>query len=206
MSCTDPILSFEALIQRAVKYSAGCGALKYVEERGGDPLACAEADTPDLVLLAMAFDTDANVFRVAITNVSIDDLCENYSLRMECAGITASQALRETVNVGDGVGTIRVLFVSDANGECSAECVTGGLEELIGSTVVTDGTDTYVLAIAPGDGPSDLDCTSADVGAETFARSAIATVGSCGMRAWMVEEEELGGGDFNNDFSNDFNI
>lgn len=206
MSCTDPILSFEALIQRAVKYSAGCAVLKYAETAEESAFTCAEADIPDLVLLAMAFDSGANVFRVAIAPADLSEICDNYSLRMECDGVTAAQALRETVTVDEGIATIRVLFIGRGEvGSCHTDCAERGLEDLIGATVVTDGTDSYIVAIAPEESPDELSCVDADVGSQAFLRGALTEVGSCGRWAWRIEEGELGG-DFNDDFSNDFNI
>lgn len=205
MSCTDPILSIEALIQRAARYSAGCGVMKYAEADAKSELTCDEADTPDLVLLAMAFDTTANVFRVEITETTIADLCSNYTLRVECAGLTVSQALREAVTVNPTEATIRVLYVTDTTGTCNTDCDYRGLEELIGNTIVTDGTATYVVAVAPDSSPDDITCTTAEVGAQTFAKSSISQVSDCGIWAWRIEQGDLGG-DFNDDFNDDFNI
>lgn len=207
MSCTDPILSIEALIQRAALYTSGCGALRYAEQSAEGAFDCDSADIPDLVLLAMAFDSGANTFRVEITNVDIADLCDrHYELRITCEGITASQALRETFTVGDGVATIRVLFVTGTTGACDTDCVQRGLDDLVGATVVTDGVDSYVLAVAPDDTPDELTCETGGIGGETYARASLSSVGGCGMRAWRVTDGALSGGDFNGDFNNDFNI
>lgn len=207
MSCTDPILSFEALIQRAVGYSEGCATVRYAEASEESALTCDLAELSDLMLLAMAFDTTSNLFRISITPVTAAELCSAYSLRMECAGITASQAFREAITTDGAVATIRVLHVVDWSSECPSECQEQRLEEFIGSTVVTDGTTTYILAVDPAGRGDDITCTSAQVGAQTFALSSITEVGSCGMRGWMITEEELEGGAFDADgFSNGFNI
>ena len=207
MSCTDPILSLDALIRRAARYADGCGALAVTEGDEGDAVACAQADTPSIVLAAMAFVEGASTFRVNTTNVSLAGLCGGYDLRMTCDGETAEQVFREAVTIDGTTATIRVLYVNTATEGClGCSQAEVPLSAMVGATVVTDGTDTYILAISPDEEVDDaVDCATAEISGETFARAALTPVGSCGMWAWRVGYETLGG-DFNNDFSNDFNI
>lgn len=206
MSCTDPILSLDAIVRRAARYSSGCGVMAVAETSEGDAFGCASADLPDLVVMAMAFDDGANTVRVVTTNTTIAGLCADYEPAMTCGGITAPQAFRAAVTLDGSTATIRVLFITDTTEGC-LDCTKAEvpLEAMIGGTVVTDGTDTYVVAIAPDEAETDaVACANAEVSGTTFARAALTPVGSCGMWAWRVGYAELGGGDFSDDFSDDF--
>ena len=207
MSCTDPITSIDTLVRRAARYASGCGTMAVTEESEGDAFACASADLPDLVVLAMAFDDGASRFRVVTTNTTLAGLCTDYDPAMTCGGITAAQAFRAAITLDGTEAIIRVLFITGSTEGC-LECTKAEVpvESMVGATVVTDGTDTYILAISPDSEVDDpVDCTTAEVSGETFARSALTPVGACGMWAWRVGYASLGG-DFNNDFNNDFNI
>lgn len=207
MSCTDPILSAASLLQRVVRYAGGCGSVGIVEASAGDPMDCTQTELPDLTLLSMAYDEGDSLMRVEITEATVDELCEVYTPRMDCVGISLSQGLREALTIDGDTATLRVLFINGETGACTTDCAGVQLEQMVAASLVTDGTDTYILAIEPDEAGDALDCATADVGSETFARSALTQVGTCDMWAWMVtqgEIEELGA--FNDGFNNGFDI
>lgn len=196
MSCTDPILSFDAIVRRAARYADGCGAMAVGEGTEGDAFACTSADLPDLVALAMAFDDGADVLRVVTTNVTLAALCSGYDVAMECDGLTAAQAFRAALTVDGSTAVIRVLYITDTTEGC-LECSKAeiALEAMVGATVVTDGTDTYILAMAPDVELTDaLACADAEVSGTALTRSALTPIGDCGMWAWRVAYEALDAG------------
>ncbi len=173
--------------------------------------SCSTSDLSDLTLLSMTFDDETQALRMDITTVAVGALCAGYDIRLTCEGETAMQALREAIVASGDDATIRVLMVTGADGECATDCDLTSVLDRMGATLVTDGTDTYVLVIAAPDPVAELDCDTAMVGAETFASASLSEAGDCGMSAWMVEESTItGGGDggaFDEDgFTDGFNI
>ena len=207
MSCENPLQSFGAVIQRSANYVDGCGALRVTEVAEGDAIDCDTANLSDLTLMVMALDDTVDTINVATTNVALADLCDDYTAVIDCDGLSAEQAMRAAVTVDGGTATIRVLYVTDGEGDCLAcEDAEMDLMHMVGASVVTNGTDTYVLVVDPSSAVATaVSCSTADVGAQTLARSALASLGSCGFWAWRVAYGVLLG-DFNGDFSNDFNI
>ena len=83
---------------------------------------------------------------------------------------------------------LRVAFVTDATLGCE-DCTNplSGVVEAIGSTFVTDGTDTYILAAAASGTHALLDCDTAGISELHLVRGAIAPVGDCGLMAWRTD-------------------
>ena len=209
MSCENPLQSFGAVIQRAANYADGCGALRVTEVAEGDAIDCGTANLSDLTLLVMALDEAVDTLNVVTTNVLLADLCDDYSPAIDCDGVSVEQAMRAAVTVDGGTATIRVLYVTDGSGAClSCADAEMDLMHMAGASVVTDGTDTYILAVDPSSPVStEVSCDTADVGGQTLARAALASLGSCGMWAWRVAYGDgVDDGAFDSGFGNGFDI